>query len=121
MKRVQQQMPLFQRLTEFADRQTMSFHVPGHKNGIIFPGNAQRFFHSILPIDMTEHPELDDLHAPREEIAEAEALTSDYLHADPSLFLVGGRPDGRVAMVLADCSPGEKLIIQRHSHTAQRR
>src|SRR5690625_6577696 len=115
MKRVQQQMPLFQRLTEFADRQTMSFHVPGNKTVIIIPGNVQRFIHSNLPIDMTELPELDDLHAPREVIAEAEALTSDYFHADHSFFLIGGSTVGNLAMILAACSPGEKIIIQRNS------
>ena len=116
MNRDQQQMPLLQRLTEFADRQTMSFHVPGHKNGEVFPGDAQRFFHSILPIDMTELPGLDDLHAPREVIAQAEALTSDYFHADHSFFLIGGSTVGNLAMILASCSPGEKIIIQRNSH-----
>lgn len=116
MKRNQQQMPLFQRLMEFADRENTSFHVPGHKNGDIFPEDAQRFFSSVLPIDMTEIPGLDDLHAPREVIAEAEKLTSDYFGADHSFFLIGGSTVGNLAMILAVCSPGEKIIIQRNSH-----
>src|SRR5699024_4841141 len=116
MNRDQQQMPLLQRLTQFADRQTMLFHVPEHKNGEVFQRDAHRFFQSILPIDMTELPELDDLHSSREVIAQAEALTSDYFHADHSFFLIGVSTVGNLAMILASCSPGEKIIIQRNSH-----
>lgn len=116
MKPNHQITPLFRRLKQFAEKEAISFHVPGHKNGDIFPADAQRFFGSILPIDITELPGLDDLHAPQEVIAEAELLAADYFTAEHSFFLIGGSTVGNLAMILATCSPGEQVIVQRNSH-----
>lgn len=116
MKQDQQQMPLFEKLAEFAGSSNMSFHVPGHKNGDIFPQEARNYYNSILPIDRTELTGLDDLHAPTEVIAQAERLAAEYFKADHTFFLVGGSTAGNLAMILATCSVGEKIIVQRNSH-----
>ncbi|WP_377559102.1 aminotransferase class I/II-fold pyridoxal phosphate-dependent enzyme [Ornithinibacillus salinisoli] len=108
--------PLFRELTNFASRNPQSFHVPGHKNGTVFPQEAKKYFDSILPIDLTELKGLDDLHAPQGIIAEAEQLAADYFQADHSFFLVGGSTVGNLAMILAACSVGDKVIVQRNSH-----
>lgn len=116
MKRDQQQMPLLQRLAEFAHSSNISFHVPGHKSGVIFPQEAIRYYSSILPIDMTELSGLDDLHAPGGVIAEAQRLAAEYFQADHTFFLTGGSTAGNLAMILAACNAGEKIIVQRNSH-----
>ncbi|MFC4024147.1 aminotransferase class I/II-fold pyridoxal phosphate-dependent enzyme [Oceanobacillus longus] len=117
MKKVDhKRMPLFQILKQFSAEQPLSFHVPGHKNGTLFPDEPYKYFEQILKIDMTELPGLDDLHAPSEAIAEAEYYASDFFQSDHTFFLVGGSTAGNLAMILASCSPGDKVIVQRNSH-----
>ncbi|MBP1970330.1 lysine decarboxylase [Virgibacillus natechei] len=65
---------------------------------------------------MTEIPGLDDLHAPTEAIAEAENLAADFFQVDHTFFLVGGSTAGNLAMILATCNAGDKVIVQRNSH-----
>ena len=116
MKQDHYQIPLFQKLKQFTTDRPLSFHVPGHKNGTIFHQDAEGYFESILKLDMTELPGLDDLHAPTEAIAEAEQLAADFFKSDDTFFLVGGSTAGNLAMVLATCSAGDKIIVQRNCH-----
>ncbi|WP_010094918.1 aminotransferase class I/II-fold pyridoxal phosphate-dependent enzyme [Ornithinibacillus scapharcae] len=112
----QQRLPLFQKLMDFSKQNPASFHVPGHKNGEVFLDLARDYYDTILPIDVTELTDLDDLHAPEGVIAEAEELAADYFGADHTFFLVGGSTAGNLAMVLTACNPEDKLIVQRNSH-----
>ncbi|MEN1966484.1 aminotransferase class I/II-fold pyridoxal phosphate-dependent enzyme [Lentibacillus sp. N15] len=116
MKQNQQHKPLYTALIQFNQQHSISFHVPGHKNGTIFPHEARNAFKNILPIDVTELTGLDDLHAASGVIAEAEQLAADFFHADHTFFLVGGSTAGNLAMIMATCAPGEKVIVQRNSH-----
>ncbi|SEQ99560.1 lysine decarboxylase [Virgibacillus subterraneus] len=112
----QKATPLFDALQQFSEMNPISFHVPGHKNGEIFPENVQTYFSSILKLDMTELSGLDDLHSPHGTIAEAQSLAAEYFGADATYFLVGGSTAGNLAMILATCSTNEKVIVQRNSH-----
>lgn len=116
MAQKQKNTPLYTALTTFKDDSPISLHVPGHKNGTVFPENAKSIFQSILAIDLTELTGLDDLHAPRGVIAEAEQLAADFFTADHTFFLVGGSSVGNLAMIMAACSSGETIIVQRNSH-----
>ncbi|MFD2628082.1 aminotransferase class I/II-fold pyridoxal phosphate-dependent enzyme [Oceanobacillus kapialis] len=108
--------PLYQTLQQFSQHDPISFHVPGHKNGVVFPETARSFYNAILKLDMTELPGLDDLHAPEGPIAEAQNLAAEYFQADHTYFLVGGSTAGNLAMIMAACSTGDKVIVQRNSH-----
>lgn len=112
----QHQIPIYQTLKQHDETNPISFHVPGHKNGDIFPGYARSYFDSILKLDMTELPGLDDLHAPKASIADAEKLAAAFFRAERTFFLVGGSTAGNLAMILATCSAGDKVIVQRNSH-----
>lgn len=112
----QKTTPLFDVLQQFSEMNPISFHVPGHKNGEVFPESAQAYFSSVLKMDMTELPGLDDLHAPQGAITEAQNLAATYFGADETYFLVGGSTAGNLAMILAVCSIDEKIIVQRNSH-----
>ncbi|GAA0608919.1 aminotransferase class I/II-fold pyridoxal phosphate-dependent enzyme [Virgibacillus siamensis] len=116
MKHNQQATPLFNALKQFANHDPISFHVPGHKNGELFPRLAREYYQSVLPLDMTELSGLDDLHAPHDVIKEAQDLAAAYFGAEQTHFLVGGSTAGNMAMILAVCSAGEKIIVQRNSH-----
>lgn len=112
----QKRSPLFDALERNTRKGPLSFHVPGHKNGTIFPENARKYFDSILRLDMTELPDLDDLHAPQGIIAEAQKLASEFFGVDQTYFLVGGSTVGNLAMILASCGNDEEIIVQRNSH-----
>ncbi|MBB6455221.1 lysine decarboxylase [Salirhabdus euzebyi] len=116
MKRIQNKTPLFTALKNHIDLHPISFHVPGHKNGSIFPNKGKEFFQNLLKLDQTEISGLDDLHQPEEAIKEAQQLTADLYDADHSFFLVGGSTLGNLSMVMAVCNVGDKIIVQRNSH-----
>ncbi|WP_156289967.1 aminotransferase class I/II-fold pyridoxal phosphate-dependent enzyme [Oceanobacillus salinisoli] len=112
----QNKLPLYSTVHQFASNDPVSFHVPGHKNGRIFPEHVQEDFRQILRLDVTELSGLDDLHAPAGAIKEAQQLAADFFQADDTFFLVGGSTAGNLAMILACCHPGDKVIVQRNSH-----
>ena len=108
--------PLFDALRQFKQKAPYSFHVPGHKNGEIFPKHGQDLFEQILQIDLTELSGLDDLHAPRDVINEAQQLAAGFFKTMHTFFLIGGSTVGNLAMILAVCEQGDKIIVQRNSH-----
>lgn len=107
---------LFDTLQKFAEKRPISFHVPGHKNGSVFPEKGQSAYNSILPYDLTELTGLDDLHAPEGIIKNAEEMAADYFGADKTFLLVGGSTAGNLAMILATVGRGEHIIVQRNCH-----
>ncbi|WP_175615508.1 aminotransferase class I/II-fold pyridoxal phosphate-dependent enzyme [Piscibacillus halophilus] len=111
----QNQAPLYEALVEHIKNNPTSFHVPGHKNGHVFDEAAQNF-RQILPYDLTELPDLDDLHQPDGVIKRAEQLAADLYQTDYTFFLVNGTTVGNLAMILSVCGPGDQIIVQRNSH-----
>lgn len=109
-------IPLLQLLEGFSKDDPISFHVPGHKHGSIFPKVAKNHFKAILQLDLTELPGLDDLHAPHGAIGEAEKLASDFFGADHTFFLINGSTVGNLAMILAVCRQNDHVLVQRNSH-----
>ena len=112
----QNKTPLFDRIKEHAQKNSYSFHVPGHKSGQVFPDLHQNPFQEILPFDLTELSGLDDLHQPVGAIREAEALAADLYGVKRTFFLVNGTTSGNLAMILSVCAPGDEVIVQRNSH-----
>lgn len=109
-------IPILEMIEKFTENNPLSFHVPGHKNGVILPDRAQAHFEHILKLDVTELPGLDDLHAPHGAILEAEKLASAFFQSDYTFFLINGSTAGNLAMILAATQPGDKVIVQRNSH-----
>lgn len=70
-----QRRPLVDALLEFQRKRPISFHVPGHKNGLL--SGLPKELKAALIYDMTELEGLDDLHAPNAAIKEAEDLLAD--------------------------------------------
>ncbi|MEW4286637.1 aminotransferase class I/II-fold pyridoxal phosphate-dependent enzyme [Priestia koreensis] len=112
----QQTCPLYNQLRSHALKSPISYHVPGHKNGAVFSRKEDHFFKSILPIDVTELTGLDDLHDPSESIKEAEDLATSLYEVKHTFFLVNGSTVGNLAAILATCSEGDKVLVQRDSH-----
>lgn len=112
----QKHTPLYDALIQHKNKKSMSFHVPGHKNGEIFLKEADSVFQNILSVDVTELSGLDDLHSPSEAILEAETLLADYYEVKKSFFLINGSTVGNLAMILSAVGEGDEVLVQRNCH-----
>jgi len=106
--------PLIEALTKFKEANPISFHVPGHKGGIL--SGLPTELRTALQYDFTELEGLDDLHEPSGVIEEAQQKLSLLYGSDRSFFLVNGSTVGNLAMVYAACRAGETVIVQRNAH-----
>ncbi|HEY9721041.1 MAG TPA: aminotransferase class I/II-fold pyridoxal phosphate-dependent enzyme [Oscillatoriaceae cyanobacterium] len=113
----QRRAPLFEALRDYARKDMAAFHTPGHKQG---RGVASEFRdlvgENVFRIDLTELPEVDNLHDPDGVIKEAQELAAEAYGADASFFLVNGSTTGNNVMVMTVCDPGDKIIIPRNAH-----
>ncbi len=111
----QDQIPIYERMVQFYKNKPISFHVPGHKNGLLYEG-IDSAFAQVAQLDATELTGLDDLHAPEGMIGEAQELLTDFYQSSKSYFLVNGTTVGNLAMILACCQAGDYVLVQRHCH-----
>ncbi|KEF36393.1 arginine/lysine/ornithine decarboxylase [Schinkia azotoformans MEV2011] len=111
-------LPLYNGLLSHIETKPISFHVPGHKSGTVFPPllSGHNLFQELLKIDQTELRNLDDLHSSSGIIKEAEDLTADLYKVSKSYFLVGGSTAGNLAMILSTCEQADIVLVQRNSH-----
>ena len=109
-----QNHPLVQALVKFKEAAPISFHVPGHKSGVLsgLPADLQ----SALTYDFTELEGLDDLHEPDGVLLKAQQKLAVLYKSDRSFFLVNGSTVGNLAMVYATCGAGDIVIVQRNAH-----
>ncbi|ASA25009.1 aminotransferase class I/II-fold pyridoxal phosphate-dependent enzyme [Paenibacillus donghaensis] len=112
------QAPIYEMLEHYRVKGNISYHVPGHKNGVaydIFGGAG--FLDEIMKVDVTEITDTDDLHHPEGVIREAQELAADCFGAEESFLLVSGSTAGNLALILTVCpEPGMILIVQRNVH-----
>ncbi|MCK6208574.1 aminotransferase class V-fold PLP-dependent enzyme [Bacillus infantis] len=108
-------IPLYGRLLDHIGKDSISLHVPGHKNGLLYKG-SQEAYAEALKLDVTELSGLDDLHAASGAIKEAELLASKLYGAKESSFLINGSTVGNLAMILGTVKEGETVLVQRNCH-----
>ncbi|WP_391206110.1 aminotransferase class I/II-fold pyridoxal phosphate-dependent enzyme [Psychrobacillus sp. L4] len=111
---MQEKRPLVEAIEKFHKQKNISFHVPGHKNGLL--SNLPKAIKKTMEYDFTELEGLDDFHHPEGAIKEAEQLLSMAYGARKSFFLVNGTTVGNLAMIYATCQFGEQIIVQRNAH-----
>src|SRR5690606_32820311 len=114
-RRAPHRAPLYERLVEHQQNNTVSFHVPGHKYGVAMPESYEKL-KPLMEFDFTEITGLDDLHQPEGVILEAEQLAAQCYQADRTFFLVQGSSLGNLAMILSVCGPGDILLTDRFVH-----
>ena len=85
---MQEKRPLVEALEQFHKKKSISFHVPGHKHGLL--SNLPQLIRNSMQYDLTELNGLDDYHHPEEAIKEAEQLLTKLYNTDESFFLVNG-------------------------------
>lgn len=113
----QERVPLFGGLVEYARKNRIPFHIPGHKRGRGMDPEFRAFIgDNALSIDLINIAPVDDLHNPRGIIKEAQELAARAFGADRTFFSVQGTSGAIMAMVLATVGPGDKILIPRNVH-----
>lgn len=109
--------PLFTGLVKHAQKNPVQFHIPGHKKGKGADPEFREFIgENALSIDLINIGPLDDLHAPKGIIKEAQDLAAEAFGADHTFFSVQGTSGAIIAMVMTVCGPGDKIIVPRNVH-----
>lgn len=109
--------PLFSGLLEHAKKDPIQFHIPGHKKGAGMDTEFRDFIgDNALSIDLINIGPLDDLHAPKGIIKQAQDLAAQAFGADYTFFSVQGTSGAIMTMVMAVCGPGDKIIVPRNVH-----
>lgn len=117
MNNNQKRLPLAETLDGFLAGEPAYFCVPGHRfERGISSELTTRFGEGVFRYDLTEANGLDDLHAARGAIKEAQELAAQLYGADKSYFLVNGTSCGNEAMLLACLKENEEVILARNAH-----
>lgn len=113
----QDSTPLFTGLLEHASRNPVQFHIPGHKKGVGMAPEFRAFIgENALSIDLINIAPLDDLHAPKGMIAEAQRIAAEAFGADHTFFSVQGTSGAIITMVMSVVGSGDKILVPRNSH-----
>ncbi|HPY63777.1 MAG TPA: aminotransferase class I/II-fold pyridoxal phosphate-dependent enzyme [Bacillota bacterium] len=112
----QTKAPIHNALLDYRRRRIVSFDVPGHKQGRGNEELAAFLGEQCLSVDVNSMKMLDTLIHPTGVIMEAEKLAADAFGADSCRFMVNGTTSAVQAMILSNCSPGDKIIMPRNVH-----
>lgn len=113
----QNETPLFDALMEYVNRDTIPFHVPGHKKGQGMDEAFMDFMGSNpFKIDVTVFKLVDSLHHPTGPIKKAQNLAADAYGSKASFFSVHGTSGAIEAMIMSVVSDKDKILIPRNVH-----
>lgn len=110
-------LPIIDYLIKLDESKVTSFHVPGHKNGKIYPMYKYgEFFSKLGHIDTTEIIGTDNLHNPTGIIKDSQEIAKEVFGSKETFFLINGSTSGVYSMIMATTSPGDKIIVNRNCH-----
>jgi arginine decarboxylase len=113
----QNQTPLFDALMEYVNRDTIPFHVPGHKKGHGMDREYRSFIgENAFKIDVTVFKLVDSLHHPTGPIKKAQELAADAYGSEASFFSIHGTSGAIQSMIMSVVTDGDKIIIPRNVH-----
>ncbi|MBP2032449.1 arginine/lysine/ornithine decarboxylase [Clostridium algifaecis] len=113
----QNETPLFDALMEYVNRNTIPFHVPGHKKGVGADTEFKNFMgENPFKIDVTVFKLVDSLHHPTGPIKKAQELAADAYGSDAAFFSIHGTSGAIQAMIMSVVTSGDKIIIPRNVH-----
>lgn len=104
-------------LLEHANKQTISFHMPGHKGSAFYRRFGYgEFLNKIMDCDITEIPGGDNLFQAEGIIKSVQDKYKELYEVPNSYLLINGTSGGIIASILASVAPGGKLIMARNCH-----
>lgn len=101
---------ILDKLKEVSEKDAYPLHMPGHKRNLGFIPYDFRL------IDVTETGEVDNLHDPKDIIAQSQRAMAELLGADESFYMVNGGSGGNIAAVLGCCNPGDTVLVASNCH-----
>lgn len=104
-------------LKSHEDKNPVSFHMPGHKNGELFK-RLEISQGEILKAeyDITEISGADNLFAPEDVLRNTMDKYKSLYDSEESFLLINGSSAGLVAGILASVPTGGKIIVARNCH-----
>ncbi len=104
-------------LIAHAEKDPVSFHMPGHKNGELFKrlGIPQEKFLKT-EYDITEINGADNLFMPEDVLRNTMDKYKSLYDSKESFLLINGSSAGLVAGILASVPRGGKIIVARNCH-----
>lgn len=104
-------------LIDHAGRDTVSFHMPGHKGARLYKRfGYDSFLDNIVGCDITEIVGADNLFQTEGIIADTMAKYRKLFDAKASYLLINGSSGGIIASIMACVPQGGKLIMARNCH-----
>jgi arginine/lysine/ornithine decarboxylase len=103
--------PLYNAVAQYAAKDTARFHMPGHKGRF-----CRNFLEPVLPFDLTEIDETDNLYISGGVIGEAESLAAKAFGAAHTAFSAGGATLALQAAMYLASQTGQKMLIDRNCH-----
>ena len=101
----------------YRKRESVSFHMPGHKDGKIFKRLGYSEEEILNPeYDITEIEGADNLFEPEGIIRETMDKFKKIYESKESFLLINGSSAGLIASLLATVPLGGKVIVARNSH-----
>jgi arginine/lysine/ornithine decarboxylase len=109
--------PLAAGLASHAGEGYLGFHTPGHHQGrAAWAPWRDLLGEAAFFLDLTELPGLDNLQDPQGIIREAASEASAFFGAAETHFLVNGASAGILAVLLALCQEGDRVLVPRNCH-----
>lgn len=104
-------------LLQHADKDPVSFHMPGHKGMELFRRYGYgEFLDRFVDCDVTEIPGADNLFQAEGIIRDVMDRYARLYDVQNSFLLINGSSGGLIASVMASVRPGGKLIMARNCH-----
>jgi arginine/lysine/ornithine decarboxylase len=97
-------------------KRVVPFDVPGHKRGKGSPELTQFFGEKTMSVDVNSMKMLDFLGHPVSVIKEAEEIAADAFGAAHTFLMVSGTSSSVIAMIMASCKRGDKILMPRNVH-----
>ena len=108
--------PLFDALLAHQEKQALSYHTPGHKNGVLAPSRLLAHWGSaVFADDLTEITGFDNLANPQGILAESMEEAALSLGSKHLRYLTAGSSLGLQVAILANCRR-QKVFVPRHAH-----
>lgn len=112
---------IYNRLKDLKNSDLISFHMPGHKYGVVFDELGYGdILKELYTLDTTEIIGTDNLHNPKDIILKSQENVRKILFPDYDdveiRYLINGSSCGIEAAIITACKPEDKIIINRACH-----
>ena len=109
--------PIADFLIKHAQKEPISYHMPGHKGSAIYRKFGYTdFLDNFMDCDVTEIPGADNLFQAEGIIQESQERYSALYDSKKSYLLINGTSGGIIAAILATVPKDKKIIMARNCH-----